>query len=347
MTETRLHENQWQLIEHLCQYHMLDYPSCLRLLDTEKTGDNVAISYFIRPMVRHGYLTHKGDVVSITAKGRDLYPNITPLISTGGNVQTQQRVMQVSRVATWLSEHEIPSAADCCIPYGRYFVPSACWRKINTATLSTVRFAGMLVTDCHRLAVYDIGDGTMDWQLQAELSLFRGQHPATGMIFICHPDKYFEIAQQIIQHTMWNRKQLLTSHYDQRTKPVKWSRSSIKVRRQYREVHLTTPDRLGETLDAIEGLQKTIAGVQGNATRMGDPAQGDFECGYVRTFVNPTTDLLKYVYLFTRLTHLKQDKEAGEYCPLRYVVYMPPYDIPILELYPKLLELKEVTWYGC
>lgn len=347
MTEPRLRENQWQLIDHLCQYHMLDYPSCLRLLDTERRGDPVSTSYVIRPMMRHGYLTHKGDMVSITAKGREFSPDITPLIATGGNLQTQQRVMQVSRVAAWLSEHEIPSREDCSIPYPRYFVPSARWRNINTGILSTARFAGVLVTDCHRLAVYDIGDGRMEWQLRAEGSLFQGQHMATGMIFICHPDKYFEIAQQIIKQTMWARKQLLAHGYDDRSKPVRWSKAPIKLKGKYRQVYLTTPDRLGETLEAIESLSETIHQLQGEATRMGDPSQGDFECGYLRTFVNPATDLLKYIYLFSWLKVIESWRKAGEYNPLQFVLYAPAHDRPILEMYPKLIWMEEVTWYDC
>lgn len=347
MTETRLHENQWDLIEHLCQFHMLDYPSCLRLLDTEKSGDAVAMSYFIRPMVRHGYLLHTGEAVKITAKGRNLYPHIAPLVSIGGGPSTEQRVMQISRVAALLWEHEVPSREDCSIPYPRYFVSSACWRKINTSILSTARFAGMLVTDCHQLAVYDIGDGRMDWQLRAEASIFQGKHLVNGMILICHPNHYVEIAQQIIKQTMWARKRLLASSYDNRDKPVRWSKSPILLKSAYRHVYLTTPDRLGETLEAIEGLKDTIQQLQGNATRMGDSSQGDFEHWPVRTFVNPACDLLKFVYLFSWLKTLENWKKNGEATVLRFVMYLSKHDRPILDLYPKLMAMEEVTWHDC
>ena len=41
----KLHENQLRLIWHLCRFSLLDYESCLHLLDTEETGDRVALSY--------------------------------------------------------------------------------------------------------------------------------------------------------------------------------------------------------------------------------------------------------------------------------------------------------------
>lgn len=37
----KLHENQLRLIWHLCRFSLLDYESCLHLLDTEETGDRV------------------------------------------------------------------------------------------------------------------------------------------------------------------------------------------------------------------------------------------------------------------------------------------------------------------
>ena len=40
----RLHENQLKLIRHLARFNLLDYASCLHLLDTEGTGDHVALS---------------------------------------------------------------------------------------------------------------------------------------------------------------------------------------------------------------------------------------------------------------------------------------------------------------
>ncbi len=36
-------DNQKTLIRHLIRFHILDYESCLQVLDTENTGDKVAL----------------------------------------------------------------------------------------------------------------------------------------------------------------------------------------------------------------------------------------------------------------------------------------------------------------
>ena len=77
-----------------------------------------------------------------------------------------------------------------------------------------------------KYAVYDIGDGTMDWQLRAESSLFYYKYgsfetKADGMILICEDGRKHEIARQIIRQTMWVRKTLLKDRYAETDKPVK------------------------------------------------------------------------------------------------------------------------------
>lgn len=346
MDNTNLHDNQLGLLYHLAQFNMLDYPSCLRCLYVEGTEDDVALSYAFRPLSRYKYLTRSGDCVKISAKGRKLFDGTEPLIATGGGETESQRIMQVSRVAALLSPYGIFSAGQIYAPSIPHFIPSACWRKINTGILSTARFAGVLVTNCHRLAVYDIGDGSMEWQIRAEGSLFYGQHRATGMMFICHEDKRSEIAQQIIQQTMWGRRHLLADGCVQRDKPAKWSRSPIKLKKQYRQVYLTTPDRLDETLTSIKLLDTHIDTLRGDGTPMNDVSQGDFEHWPTRGFVNPATDLLKYVYLFSALKNLEKQKKSDGFSPLRYALYATKDDRPIFNMYPKLMELEEVTCYA-
>ena len=52
-----LKDNQEVLIRHLIRFHILDYESCLQVLDTENTGDKVAMSYVFRPLTkRHLFL---------------------------------------------------------------------------------------------------------------------------------------------------------------------------------------------------------------------------------------------------------------------------------------------------
>ncbi len=99
----KLHENQLHLIRHLCRFHMLSYADCLWLLDTEEANDPVALSYAFRPLTKNGYLSKRKDgSVTISAKGRALFPDTKPLISMGGGKKERQRIMTVSRVAALL-----------------------------------------------------------------------------------------------------------------------------------------------------------------------------------------------------------------------------------------------------
>lgn len=136
------------------------------------------------------------------------------------------------------------------------FIPSACWREIAPGILSTTRFAGMLLAYGKKYAVYNIGDGTMEWQVRAETSLFYRKYGsyetrADGMILICDDGKRDEIAERIIRQTMWSRKTLLKERYAETNKPIRYSRSPIKLRTQYRRVYLTTPSRLSVSLQRI------------------------------------------------------------------------------------------------
>ena len=123
-----------------------------------------------------------------------MFPNIKPLISAGGGEQSIQRVMEVSRMAVLMEEHGILAVAE--VPESRQpvFIPSACWRNIAPGILSTTRFTGMVLAGKEKLAVYDIGDGSMEWQVRAEGSLFYTKYgsyetKATGMILICEDGK--------------------------------------------------------------------------------------------------------------------------------------------------------------
>jgi len=79
-----LHENQLKLIRHLVRFQLLDYKSCLQLLDTAGTGDTTSLSYAFRPLTKHKYLSKRKDgSVAILAKGRSLYPGLKPLLSIG------------------------------------------------------------------------------------------------------------------------------------------------------------------------------------------------------------------------------------------------------------------------
>lgn len=117
-------------------------------------------------------------------------------------------------MAMFMESNSIPVTNEIIDREDPYFIPSPCWRKIATGILSTTRFIGMLITDDKKYAIYDIGDGNMEWQVRAESSLFytrygRYETCADGMIMICDEDKRMKIAENIIRQTMWNRKQLM------------------------------------------------------------------------------------------------------------------------------------------
>lgn len=252
-----LHENQSKLIRHLARFNLMDYQDCLDMLDTEGVGDRTALSYVFRPLTKNKYLSKdENDCVSILAKGRALFPELTPLISTGGKDSDRRRVMKVSRMAALMEHNGIPVVADCKNSETPYFIPSACWRRIASGILSTTRFTGMLVAGTQRLAVYDIGDGKMEWQARAEGSLFYTQYgsyetKATGILFICQKDVREKAAQNIIRQTMWHRRKLLKENCLERNKPMRWSHAPIRLKAQYEHVYLTTPESLLISLQRI------------------------------------------------------------------------------------------------
>ena len=221
------------------------------MLDTTGTGDKVALSYAFRPLTKNKYLAkHKDGSVVILAKGRALFPNVKPLISAGSGARSVQRVMEVSRIAALMEEHSIPAVAEVTKSSEPVFIPSACWRSIAPGILSTIRFTGMLLAEKEELAVYDIGDGSMEWQVRAEGSLFYTRYgsyetKATGMILVCQDGKRNKTAKNIIRQTMWSQRWLLSDICLERNKPTCWSRSPIKLRAQYEHVYLTTPKWFG------------------------------------------------------------------------------------------------------
>lgn len=345
-----LKENHLKLLEHLAQFESLDYLSCLRILDTESIKDRTALSYVFRPLARNDYVRkHKDGSVNILAKGKALFPDIKPLVTTGGGTASAKRINTISRVAMYLGEVGIRSYSSPEESNVARFAPSTCWRKIRQGILSTTRFAGILFVGNHRLAVYDIGDGTMEWQLRAERSLFHRTYSeykthATGMLFICDDGKREIVAERIIRTTMWHRKQLLTEKsVKTRDKPVRYSKAPIRLVSEYDHVYLTTPELLKSSINEIEREIDCIADFQGKSPDCYGKANGDYEQSPYRVFVNITTDLLKYVYFFAAAKeHIIYLETLAPQFPteLKYAIVLPKRDFPILEIYPDVLELE-------
>ena len=343
-------ENQEQLIRHLIRFHILDYESCLQALDTENTGDKVALSYLFRPLTKHKYIyKNKDGIVSVLKKGKALFPEETPLVSIGGGKRTQNRLLQVSKVAALLEKNGVKISGELCNTDGPYFIPSACWREIAPGILSTTRFAGMLLAYGKKYAIYDIGDGSMEWQVRAESSLFYTRYgsyetKADGMILICDKDKRDKIAENIIRQTMWSRKTLLKEKYTETDKPVRYSRSPIKLRTQYQRVYLTTPIRLPTSLRRIYTEDDAIANTVPGATCIGDRKLGDVEAWPKRYYLNPACDLLKYVYFFSQTKeYLAAAQNNISVAKLEIVIVTYKEDWPILRLYKDVLLSERVT----
>lgn len=351
----KLHENQLKLIRHLIRFNSLDYNTCLEILDTENTGDRIAMSYAFRPLTKNKYISkNKKDVVSILSKGKKLFPKEKPLISEGGNEQSKKRTLQVSRMASLMERCEVIISGKLPESQNPHFIPSACWRNIAPGILSTTRFTGMLLAYGKKYAVYDIGDGSVEWQVRAESSLFYTRYgsyetKADGMILVCDNDKKRKIAENIIRYTMWNRKSLLNANYTERNKPVRYSRSPIKLRTQYEHVYITTPNELKHDLIKIYDEDRIIRNIAGDNTRMIDPKQGDFEDWPKRFYISPAFDLLKLVYFFSAVkTHIELDNSPiPTHVPkITYAIIMPRKDLPIIKMYDDVLHSEKVVMYG-
>ena len=344
-------ENQEILIRHLIRFHILDYESCLQVLDTENTGDKVALSYVFRPLTKQKYIIKgKDGIVSVLKKGKELFPEEEPLISIGGGKQNQKRILQVSRVAALRENNGVEISDEWYDMDEPQFIPSACWREIAPGILSTTRFVGMLLAYDKNYAVYDIGDGTMEWQVRAETSLFYRKYGsyetrADGMILICDDGKRDEIAERIIRQTMWSRKTLLKEKYTETNKPIRYSRSPIKLRTQYERVYLTTPSRLSVSLQRIYNEEKTIASTIPDAEIRYDRSCGDVQVWPMWYYINPAYDLLKFVYFFSEAkSHLQRKDDNSNLSPkIEFTIVLHQEDKRILKMYPDVLQPERVS----
>ena len=343
----KLHKNQLALIRHLILLNIMAYADCLTYLDTENTGDRIAMSYAFRPLTKNGYLAKSRDgIVTVLQKGRELFPEEKPLISVATHGQGRNRVLQVSRVCMWMEKCGIPIRDRLPDTGEPVFIPSACWRKIARGILSTTRFAGVLAAHGKLYAVYDIGDGTMDWQLRAESSLFYHKYgsfetKADGMILVCEDGRRNEIAKQIIRQTMWARKTLLKDRYAETDKPVRYSRSPIKLRAQYERVYLTTPALLKTSLERIYGEEYHIQHAVKNSYRSRDPSQGDVEVYPNRYYLNPAFDLLKLVHFFAAVKDDMKIVDDPYVSFVNRILVVHQEDLEVAEMYPDVKGWKE------
>lgn len=352
----KLHDNQLYLLRHLAHFNLLDYSGCLKMLDVDGTGDRTKMSYAFRPLTKNKYLSKRKDgSVSILAKGRALFPEIKPLIAAGGGTSETRRVIEVSHMAALMEKNGVPAVGSIPASPEPCFIPSACWRNIAPGILSTTRFTGMLVAGEHRLAVYNIGDGAMEWQVRAEGSLFYTKYgsyktKATGMLLICRKEARIKAARNIIRQTMWNRRQLLQESCLERDRPTRWSRSPIKLRANYEHVYLTTPEHLVVSLNRILDEEKYIQALcdENGGTRLGGQGIGDVEIWPRHLFVNPACDLLKFVRFFSAVKTYLEPREKDDHCrpQVTLELYIHKIDHPIAGMYPEFYGLEGLKIYA-
>ena len=110
-----------------------------------------------------------------------------------------------------------------------------------------------------------IDDENMEWQLYAEGSLFFRTYGAyetmaDGMLMIC-PNNAPRIAERIIRRTLWERKRLITNSFGyENDKPVRYAKSPVRIKTDYKMVLLTDPEDLILTLDTISDIRNIKLG---------------------------------------------------------------------------------------
>ena len=320
-----LYGDQLLLLSFLKQYPAADQRTCLSILDIDDTKDWDKISYRLRPLVKHKYITRRDDgLYSLLNKGKQqTYTFIEPLITCGGDRGGRKRASKIAGIAALFEKNGIYSG-DRIPPEGcNIFIPSPAWRKIREGLVSTTRFLGMLYFEKLRLAVYDIGDGHMEWQTYAERSLHfydYGSHDtrATGILMVCDDGMGIDAGRQIIRHTMWNRKRLLKEANDYgwenpKKRPV--SKSPIKLHSDYQRVYLAERSDMMEVLK-IAAAEKKINDYfckQLNLSENHDWRGMFLENHPDRYYVNLQNDLLRMAVMFKQMKNLSRNQSIIRY----------------------------------
>ncbi len=173
----------------------------------------------------------------------------------------EKRTLQVSKIAALLERQGIKISDSLPENERPHFIPSACWRNIAPGILSTTRFTGMLLAYGKKYAVYDIGDGNMEWQVRAESSLFYTKYgsyetKADGMILENDNEINLSNLKKAYEQTLRIRSQLISVVYDieQYIEPRK-SQASEQVVNNNKEIVTLT---INEPLPAQKELTAAV-----------------------------------------------------------------------------------------
>lgn len=140
-----LNVGQINLLVHLKRFAVAKRETCLLALDNEKTQNKDKLLYYLRPLVKNGYISRRSDgLYGLLHKGAELVSHIKPVLTVGGDEAGRRRVAEVSHMAALMAWHGIPTVTT--IPHNGQngFVPSAIWRTLRNGIISTTRFLGVL-----------------------------------------------------------------------------------------------------------------------------------------------------------------------------------------------------------
>ena len=144
--------------------------------------------------------------------------------------------------------------------------------------------------------------------------------------------------------------QLLQESCLERNKPTRWSHSPIKLRANYEHVYLTTPEHLTVSLNRILDEKRYIQALcdENSGTRQRSQGIGDIAVGSRRLFVNPSSDLLKYVRYFSAVKDYLVPGEDARFprSKIEIELYIHKIDHPIAGMYPELYGLEGLKVYA-
>lgn len=126
--------------------------------------------YTVRGMSKMGLICRRSDgFYSLRKAVVDEFPESEPYYKVNGNPKTRKRIADVAWIAA------VMYAMGAKIDYLEDEISFACstvWRKLNPVVSNTSRYVGVLNLPIGRFAVYDVSDTDMEWQREAEESLF-------------------------------------------------------------------------------------------------------------------------------------------------------------------------------
>jgi len=264
-------------------------------------------------------------------KGNKFTDNYKNFQSVPSEKIARKRALQTSDIAVLFKKYDI-KFSDIFIENENCFIPSAYWRKIRLGIISTSRFLGMLIYRGIKFAVYDI-DENMEWQGMAEISLFYWHHgayetKADAMLMICRNNSP-QMAKQIIQRTMWDRKKLIKheNYSFEPDKPQRYSKSPIRLKSNYNRVLLCDWEDFKSVLDYAVDRDKILKNYQerlgGNINNSGIYGRScDIEVYPNRYFINLENDLLRFVYLWDHVKWQNREHDGLYYNKIDYHLIM-------------------------